>query len=114
VAGRSQSTAQAERTYPARRLVVIALGGDSLKAVITAGLAQGLEFIQRTQLAAPGRRIYNIFGERRWITKYPQIRIALRLIVAGLVGIRRDIRSLDYRDRPEVMAAEAPDLQSFK
>jgi hypothetical protein len=34
--------------------------------------------------------------------------------VAGLVGIRRDIRSLDYRDRPEVMAAEAPDLQSFK
>jgi hypothetical protein len=27
--------------------------------------------------------------------------------VAGLVGIR----SLDYRDRPEVMAAEAPDLQ---
>ena len=34
--------------------------------------------------------------------------------VAGLVGIRRDIRSLDYRDSPEVMAAEAPDLQSFK
>jgi hypothetical protein len=34
--------------------------------------------------------------------------------VAGLVGIRWDIRSLDYRDRPEVMAAEAPDLQSFK
>lgn len=92
----------------------IAIRGDSLKAAITACLAQGLEFIQRTQLTAPGRRIYNIIGDRRWITKYPQIRIALRLIVAGLVGIRRDIRSLDYRDRPEVMAAEAPDLQSFK
>jgi hypothetical protein len=33
----------------------IAIRGDSLKAAITAGLAQGLEFIQRTQLTSPGR-----------------------------------------------------------
>ena len=65
----------------------IALGGDSLKAVITAGLAQGSEFVQRTRLTDTGRRIYNIFGDRRWITKYPQIRTALRLIVAALIGL---------------------------
>jgi hypothetical protein len=65
----------------------IAIRGDSLKAAITAGLAQGLEFIQRTQLTTPGRRIYNIIGDRRWITKYPQIRTALRLIVAALIGM---------------------------
>jgi hypothetical protein len=65
----------------------IAIGGDSLKAASTACSAQGLEFIQRTQLTAPGRRIYNIFGDRLWITKHPQIRIALRLIVAALIGI---------------------------
>jgi hypothetical protein len=65
----------------------IAIRGDSLKAAITACLAQGLEFIQRTQLIAPGRRIYNIIGDRRWITKYPQIRTALRLIVAALIGM---------------------------
>ena len=58
-----------------------------MKAVMTAGLAQGSGFVQRTRLTDTGRRIYNIFGERRWITKYPQIRIALRLIVAALVGI---------------------------
>jgi hypothetical protein len=50
-------------------------------------LAQSLEFIQRTQLTAPGRRIYNIFGDRRCITKHPQIRIAVRLIAAALIGI---------------------------
>jgi hypothetical protein len=60
--------------------------GQSLKGAI-AGLAQGLEFIQGKQLTAPGRRIYSIFGERRWIAKYPQIRIAIRLSVAALVGI---------------------------
>ena len=65
----------------------IAIRGDSLKAAITAGLAQGLEFIQRTQLTSPGRGIYNIFGDRRWITKYPQTRIAVGLILAALVGI---------------------------
>jgi hypothetical protein len=65
----------------------IALGGDSLKAVITAGLAQGSEFVQRTRLTDTGRRIYNIFGDQRWITKYPQIRTALRLIVAALIGM---------------------------
>ena len=65
----------------------IAIRGDSLKAAITACLAQGLEFIQRTQLTAPGRRICNIIGDRRWITKYPQIRTALRLIVAALIGM---------------------------
>jgi hypothetical protein len=64
----------------------IAIRGDSLKAAITACLTQGLEFIQRTHLTAAGRRIYNIFGDRRWITKYPQIRIALRLVVAALIG----------------------------
>ena len=64
-----------------------AIRGDSLKAAIIAGLAQGLEFIQRTQLTTLGRSIYNIFGERRWIVKYPQIRIAIRLSVAALVGI---------------------------
>jgi len=63
----------------------ITVRGDSVKAAIAAGLAQGLEFIQRTQLAAPGRRIYNILGDRR--PKYPQIRIAVGLIVAALVGI---------------------------
>ena len=62
-----------------------AIRGDSLKSTIMAGLAQGLEFIQRTQLTA--RPIYSIFGERRWIAKYPQIRIAIRLSVAALVGI---------------------------
>lgn len=61
--------------------------GGSLKAAIIAGLAQGLEFFQRTQLTAPCRCIYRIFGERRWIAKYPQIRIAIRLSVAALVGI---------------------------
>src|SRR6516164_7067396 len=65
----------------------LAIGGDSLKAAITACLAQSLEFIQRTQLTAPGRRIYNIFGDRRCITKHPQIRIAVRLIAAALIGI---------------------------
>ena len=65
----------------------IALGGDSLKAVITAGLAQGSEFVQRTRPTDTGRRIYSIFGDRRWITEYPQIRTALRLIVAALIGI---------------------------
>src|SRR6266566_3792343 len=60
-----------------------AIRGDSLKSTIIAGLAQGLEFIQRTQLTA--RPIYSIFGERRWIAKYPQIRIAIRLSVAALV-----------------------------
>jgi len=60
--------------------------GDSLKAAIIAGLAQGLEFFQRTQLTAPGRRIYNIFGDRRWITKYRQIRRASSLGVG--VGSR--------------------------
>ena len=65
----------------------IAIRGDSLKAAITAYLAQGLEFSQSTRLTAPGRRIYNIFGDRRWITEHPQIRIALRLIVAALIGI---------------------------
>ncbi len=65
----------------------IAIRGDSLKAAITAGLAQGLEFIQRTRLTGPGRAIYNIFGDRRWITTYPQTRIAVGLIVAALVGI---------------------------
>jgi hypothetical protein len=64
----------------------IALGGDSLKAVITARLAQGSEFVQRTRLTDTGRRIYNIFGDQRWITK-PQIRTALRLIVAALIGM---------------------------
>jgi hypothetical protein len=60
---------------------------DSLTTVITAGLAPGLEFIQRTRLAAHGRRIYSIFGDRQWITKYTQIRIAAGVIVAALVGI---------------------------
>ena len=61
--------------------------GDSVKAAITARLTRGLEFIQRTRLTAAGRRVYDIFGDRRWITKYPQIRIALRLVVAALIGI---------------------------
>ena len=65
----------------------IAIRGDSLKAAIAGCLAQGLEFIQRTQLTAPGRRIYNIFGDRQWITKYPRIRIALRLVAAAVIGI---------------------------
>ena len=64
----------------------ITAGGDRLKAAITACLTQGLEFIQGTRLIAPGR-LYNIFRDRRWITKYPQIRIALRLVVAALIGI---------------------------
>src|SRR5262249_50778614 len=49
----------------------IAIRGASLKSAITAGLAHGLEF----------------FGGPRRITKYPQIRIAVRLIVAALFGI---------------------------
>jgi hypothetical protein len=74
------------RSVQGKLNIDIAIRGDSLKAAITACLAQGLEFIQRTQLTT-GRRIYNIFGERRWITKYPQIRTALRLIVAALIGM---------------------------
>jgi hypothetical protein len=65
----------------------IAIRGDSLKAAITAGLAQGVEFIQRTRLIAPDQRFFNIFRDPRWITKYPQIRIAVRLLVAALIGI---------------------------
>jgi hypothetical protein len=41
----------------------ITAGVDRLKAAITACLTQGLEFIQRTRLTAPGRRLYNIFGD---------------------------------------------------
>jgi hypothetical protein len=75
------------RSVQGKLNIDIAIRGDSLKAAITACLAQGLEFIQRTQLTAPGRRIYNIIGDRRWITKYPLIRTALRLIVAALIGM---------------------------
>jgi hypothetical protein len=63
----------------------IAINGDSLKAAIGAGLAQGLGFIQRTALTATCQHFFNIFGKRQ--TKYPQIRIAIRLLVAALVGI---------------------------
>jgi hypothetical protein len=59
-----------------------AIKSDHLKAAITAGLSQGLEFIQKTQLTATGQRIYNIVDE-----KYPQIRIAVGLVVSALVGI---------------------------
>ena len=65
----------------------IAIRGDNLKAAITAGLSRGLEFIQRTRLTAPGQRFFNVFGDPRWITKCPQIRVAVRLLVAALVGI---------------------------
>jgi hypothetical protein len=49
-------------------------GGDRLKAAITARLTQGLEFIQRTRLIAPGRRLYNIFGDRRCRSPIPSVR----------------------------------------
>ena len=75
------------RSVRSKLNINIAIRGGSLKAAITACLAQGLEFSQSTQLTAPSRRIYNIFGDRQWITKYPQIRIALRLIVAALIGV---------------------------
>ena len=75
------------RSAQGKLTINIAIRGDSLKAAITARLTQGLEFIQRTRLTAAGRRIYDIFSDRRWITKYPQIRIALRLVVAALIGI---------------------------
>jgi hypothetical protein len=75
------------RSVQGKLNINIAIRYDSLKAAITACLAQGLEFIQRMQLTVPGRRIYNVFGDRRWITKYPQIRIALRLIAAALIGM---------------------------
>jgi hypothetical protein len=67
----------------------IAIIGDSLKAAVTAGLARGLILVQRTLPTAKytGRRIFNIFGDPQWITKYSQIRIAVGLIVAALVGI---------------------------
>ena len=61
--------------------------GDSVKAAIAAGLAQGLEFIQNTRLKTISQRFCNIFRNQRWIAKYPQIRIAARLLVAALVGI---------------------------
>ena len=70
------------RSVRSKLNINIAIRGDSLKAAITACLAQGLEFSQSTQLT-----VYNIFGDRQWITKYPQIRIALRLIVAALIGV---------------------------
>ena len=93
----------------------IALGGDSLKAVITAGLAQGLEFIQRTQLTSP-RPTYLQHFRRTTVDHQIPANPNCSPPHSGRPGrdIRRDIRSLDYRDRPEVMAAEAPDLQSFK
>jgi len=71
------------RSVRSKLNINIAIRGDSLKAAITACLAHS----QSTQLTAPSRRMYNIFGERQWITKYPQIRIALRLIVAALIGV---------------------------
>jgi hypothetical protein len=60
-----------------------------LRPAITAGLAQGLVFFQRTQLTAKniGPRIFNILGDRWRILKSPQIRIALGPIVAALVTI---------------------------
>jgi len=65
----------------------IAIKADGLKAAIGAGLAQRLEFIQRTPLTATCQHYLNIFGKRQWITKYPQTRIAIRLLVAALAGI---------------------------
>ena len=65
----------------------ITAGGDRLKAAITACLTQGLEFIQRNAPDSSWPTSFNIFGDRQWITKYPQIRIALRLVVAALIGI---------------------------
>src|SRR5215469_14985497 len=53
------------RSVRSKLNINIAIRGDSLKAAITACLAQSLEFIQRTQLTAAGRRIYDIFGDRR-------------------------------------------------
>ncbi len=94
---RSSDTRHGLNCIPAVMLIVrsvrdrlnnnIAIRGDRLKVAITAGLAQGLELMQRAQLTGLGRGIYNIFGDRRWITKYPQTRIAVRLMVAALVGI---------------------------
>src|SRR6516225_8063386 len=66
----------------------ITVRGDSSKAA-TAGLAHGSVFVQRPQSVAKNsrRRIYNIFGDGQRITKYPQIRIAVGLIVAALVPV---------------------------
>jgi hypothetical protein len=50
-------------------------------------LVFGEQLGRRTFAPADPADNCNIFGERRWITKYPQIRIALRLIVAALVGL---------------------------
>jgi hypothetical protein len=72
------------RSVQGKLNINIAIRGDSLKAAITACLAQGLEFIQRMQLTVPWP---TYLRDRRWITKYPQIRIALRLIVAALIGM---------------------------
>ena len=67
----------------------ITVGGDSLRPAISAGLAQGLVFFQRTQLTAKnvGPCIFNILGDRWRILKDPQIRIAVAPIVAALVTI---------------------------
>ena len=67
----------------------ITVRGDSLRPAITAGLAQGLVFFQRTQLTVKNvrPRIFNILGDRWRIFKEPQIRIAVGPIVAALVTI---------------------------
>jgi len=67
----------------------ITVRGDSLRPAISAGLAQGLVFFQRTQLTAKnvGPRIFNILGDRWRILKDPQIRIAVAPKVAALVTI---------------------------
>jgi hypothetical protein len=60
--------------------------GDSLKAAIGAVLVQGLEFIQKTRLTATSQRFFN-FGDQQGIAKYPKIRIAVRLLLAAVLGI---------------------------
>ena len=63
--------------------------GSSLKAAITAGLVQGFVFVQRMQSTAKNseRPIFKIFGDGQRIIKYPQIQIAIGLIIAALVAI---------------------------
>ena len=63
--------------------------GSSLKAAITAGLAQGFVFVQRMQSTAKNseRPIFKIFGDGQRIIKYSQIQIAIGLIIAALVAI---------------------------
>jgi hypothetical protein len=75
------------------KLNSIIVRGDSWRAAISAGVAQRLDFLQRTSIAEKiQQRILRTFGDGQRFIKYPKIRIAVGLIVVALI---RGISILD-------------------